>query len=57
MVTRHKACPLRLESPNALAHEISAGTFGVDAEVMELADVERAWAQAGRTSRRIVLVP
>jgi NADPH:quinone reductase-like Zn-dependent oxidoreductase len=41
----------------ALAHAISAGTFGVDAEVMELADVERAWAQAGRTSRRIVLVP
>jgi hypothetical protein len=40
-----------------LAREIAAGTFTVDAEAMALADVERAWARAGRTPRRIVLVP
>lgn len=41
----------------ALAREITSGTFTVDVEPRPLAEVERAWAQAGRTSRRIVLVP
>lgn len=41
----------------ALARQITSGTFAVDAQAMALADVEAAWAQAARTSRRIVLVP
>lgn len=41
----------------ALAREITAGTYAVDAEPMALADVERAWRAAAHTARRIVLVP
>lgn len=41
----------------ALAQEITAGTFSVEAEPVALADVERAWAQAGSGPRRTVLVP
>lgn len=41
----------------ALAREITAGTFAVDAEPIPLADVERAWAPTGRAARRIVIVP
>jgi len=40
-----------------LAEEIGRGTFTVDAEPRPLAEVERAWADAATTSRRIVLVP
>jgi NADPH:quinone reductase-like Zn-dependent oxidoreductase len=39
----------------ALAEQISAGTFDVNASAVPLADVEQAWA--ARTSQRIVLVP
>ena len=39
----------------ALAEEISAGTFDVDASAVPLADVEQAWT-AG-TKQRVVLVP
>lgn len=41
----------------ALATEIAAGTFTVDARPMPLAEVERAWAQAAHVPGRIVLVP
>lgn len=42
---------------SALAGEIARGTFTVDARAVPLADVERAWDQAGRTPERIVLTP
>ena len=41
----------------ALAAEIAAGTFSVDARPRPLADVEQAWADAVTGSGRIVLVP
>jgi NADPH:quinone reductase-like Zn-dependent oxidoreductase len=41
----------------ALAEEIASGTFQIDARPMPLADVERAWADAGRTRQRIVIAP
>lgn len=41
----------------ALAQEITIGTFAVDVELRPLAEVERVWMEAGRTARRIVLVP
>ncbi|MGA2830057.1 MAG: zinc-binding alcohol dehydrogenase family protein [Streptosporangiaceae bacterium] len=41
----------------ALAREITAGTFHVDARPTPLADVEQAWADAARTAQRIVLTP
>ena len=41
----------------ALAEEIAKGTFHVDARPMPLAQVEQAWADAGRTTQRIVLTP
>lgn len=41
----------------ALAAEISAGTFAIDAQPRPLADVTQAWADAPRTTERIVLVP
>jgi NADPH:quinone reductase-like Zn-dependent oxidoreductase len=40
----------------ALAAEITAGTFTVDARPMPLADVEQAWADAAGGAERIVLV-
>ncbi len=40
-----------------LAEEITKGTFDVDARPTPLRDVERAWADAGRTARRIVITP
>ena len=41
----------------ALAGQITRGTFDVNARPTPLADVERAWADAARTSQRIVLIP
>ena len=41
----------------ALVQEIIAGTFTVDVRPVPLADVEQAWADAPRSSQRIVLVP
>ena len=41
----------------ALAREITNGTFDVDARPTPLADVEQAWADAARTTQRIVLTP
>ncbi len=41
----------------ALAREITAGTFHVDARPPPLADVEQVWADAARTAQRIVLTP
>ncbi len=40
----------------ALAEEITAGRFDLDARAVPLADVEQAWA-ATETTHRIVLVP
>jgi len=40
----------------ALAQEITAGTFDVDARAMPLADAEKAWA-ATDAAQRIVLTP
>ncbi len=40
-----------------LAEAITGGTFDVDARPVPLADVEQAWADAARTSQRIVLIP
>ena len=40
-----------------LAQAITSGTFDADARPVPLADVEQAWADAARTSQRIVLVP
>jgi NADPH:quinone reductase-like Zn-dependent oxidoreductase len=39
----------------ALAEQITAGTFDVDASAVPLADVEQAWTAA--TKQRVVLVP
>jgi NADPH:quinone reductase-like Zn-dependent oxidoreductase len=41
----------------ALAREITSGTFDIDARPVPLADVEQAWADAARTTHRIVLTP
>jgi NADPH:quinone reductase-like Zn-dependent oxidoreductase len=41
----------------ALAREITNGTFQIDAEVVPLADVEQAWADAVTGTRRLVLTP
>ncbi len=41
----------------ALAHEITTGTFDIDARPTPLADVEQAWADAAHTTQRIVLMP
>ncbi len=41
----------------ALAEEIGAGTFDINARPMPLADVARAWATASDSSQRIVLTP
>jgi NADPH:quinone reductase-like Zn-dependent oxidoreductase len=41
----------------ALAGEITGGTFDINARPTPLADVERAWADAARTTQRIVLIP
>lgn len=46
---------IRAELP-AIAHEISRGTFEVDALAMPLADVADAWADTS-SRRRLVLVP
>lgn len=40
----------------ALAQAITSGAFQIDARLMPLEDVEQAWAFAGRTRQRIVLV-
>jgi NADPH:quinone reductase-like Zn-dependent oxidoreductase len=40
-----------------LADAISTGSFEIDAEPVPLSDVERAWAEAAHTRRRIVLTP
>ena len=40
-----------------LAQEITNGTFDINARTMPLSDVEKAWADAASTSRRIVLIP
>jgi NADPH:quinone reductase-like Zn-dependent oxidoreductase len=41
----------------ALAEAILNGTFQVEARSMSLEDVEQAWADAGRTRQRIVIIP
>jgi len=41
----------------ALARQITDGTFDIDARPTPLADAEQAWADAARTTRRIVLIP
>jgi hypothetical protein len=41
----------------ALAGEITGGTFDINARPIPLADVEQAWADAARTTQRIVLIP
>jgi NADPH:quinone reductase-like Zn-dependent oxidoreductase len=41
----------------ALAAQITRGAFDVDARPTPLADVEQAWADAARTTQRIVLTP
>ena len=41
----------------ALAREITKGTFDIGARPTPLADVEQAWADAARTTQRIVLTP
>ena len=40
-----------------LANTIASGTFRIDARSMPLHDVEQAWAEAGRSRQRIVIVP
>jgi len=40
-----------------LAHEITKGTFHIDARPLPLAHVQEAWAAAARASERIVLTP
>ena len=47
-------CEYLAELP-ALAEQITAGTFDVDASAVPLADVEQAWTAA--TKQRVVLVP
>jgi NADPH:quinone reductase-like Zn-dependent oxidoreductase len=46
-----------LEELPALADEITAGTFEVDARAVPLRDVEQAWIDAPGTTERIVLTP
>jgi NADPH:quinone reductase-like Zn-dependent oxidoreductase len=41
----------------ALVAEIGKGTFTIDARAVPLADVEQAWADAPRTTQRVVLTP
>jgi NADPH:quinone reductase-like Zn-dependent oxidoreductase len=41
----------------ALAEEISAGSFEIDARPTSLTDVEQAWADAAGTAQRIVITP
>jgi NADPH:quinone reductase-like Zn-dependent oxidoreductase len=41
----------------ALAREITSGTFDINARPAPLTDVEQAWADAARTTQRIVLTP
>jgi NADPH:quinone reductase-like Zn-dependent oxidoreductase len=41
----------------ALAQEITNGSFDIDARPTPLAEVEQAWADATRTTKRIVLTP
>lgn len=41
----------------ALAKAILDGSFRIEARTMSLEDVEQAWAEAGRSRRRIVIVP
>jgi hypothetical protein len=41
----------------ALAEQIAAGRFDVDARAMPLSDVEQAWAAAADARKRIVLIP
>jgi hypothetical protein len=41
----------------ALIEEISAGTIGVQVNVVPLADVERAWTSEETPGERAVLVP
>ncbi|OJU82996.1 MAG: quinone oxidoreductase [Solirubrobacterales bacterium 70-9] len=46
-----------VEELPALAREIDAGTFAVDAEPVPLAEVESAWTTPVATGRRLVFVP
>jgi NADPH:quinone reductase-like Zn-dependent oxidoreductase len=46
-----------VEELPALAREIDAGTFAVDAEPVPLAEVESAWTTPVPTGRRLVFVP
>jgi NADPH:quinone reductase-like Zn-dependent oxidoreductase len=46
-----------VEELPALAREIDAGTFAVDAESVPLAEVEAAWTAPVATGRRLVFVP
>jgi hypothetical protein len=41
----------------ALAQQITNGTFAIDARPTPLTDVEQAWAEAPRTTQRIVVTP
>ncbi|MGH3122618.1 MAG: zinc-binding dehydrogenase [Streptosporangiaceae bacterium] len=41
----------------ALAQEITGGSFEIDARPTSLTDVEQAWADAARTTERIVITP
>lgn len=41
----------------AMAEQIAAGRFDVDARAMPLSDVEQAWAAAADARKRIVLIP
>ena len=41
----------------ALAREITEGNFDIGARPTPLTDVEQAWADAARTTQRIVLTP
>jgi NADPH:quinone reductase-like Zn-dependent oxidoreductase len=41
----------------ALAEEITAGSFEIDARPTSLTDVEQAWADAAGTTQRIVITP
>jgi NADPH:quinone reductase-like Zn-dependent oxidoreductase len=46
-----------VEELPALAHEIDAGSFAIDAEPVPLAEVESAWTAPVATGRRLVFVP
>jgi NADPH:quinone reductase-like Zn-dependent oxidoreductase len=41
----------------ALAEQITSGAFDIDARPVPLRDVEQAWADAARTTQRIVMTP